>query len=861
MGSNDWRRIEELYHAALEQPQESRSEFLAAVCQGDSDLLREVNELLAHDGNTGALIDRPAWERANTVLNTMELKIGTQLGPYRIDGVLGSGGMGTVYRATDTRLGRTVAVKILRTNSEPAAMQLRFKREAQAISSLNHPRICSLFDIGTFGETSYLVMECVQGETLAEILRDGPLLIERVVQVGWEIAQGLAAAHAKGIIHRDLKPSNVMVTDTGAKILDFGLSKTIFDSNPGGASTATIEGVVMGTPAYMSPEHFAGANVDARSDIFAFGLVLYEMVTGERASGNVHAEASRLIRNKLAGAPSGLRQIPPALERIIAKCLQSEPENRYPTAGELERDLKQIDSASLRGTGAYRWRRIAAAVAFVLIGALLLWRFIPRRESGKIDSLAVLPLDNLSGDAGQNYFADGMTEVLITDLGRIGSLRVISRPSVMRFRGQRGSLRDIAAELNVDALVVGSVARAEGKVRVTAQLYDAAKDRQLWAESYERDMRDVIALQREIAQSVTNGIKAKVTPQETARLSKSHQVNPEAYDAYLRGVLLYGRHSNSDNQAAIAIMERAMSLDPGFAAGHALLGLAYVERLFTFAPQDQKPLEEKAYVSIEKAITLDPDEAMAYFARGRMLWTPGNHFPHEKAIREYRHALVLNPNLAEARAQLALTYNHVGLLEKGLREARAAASINPVDALPRIVIGQALLYGAQFDRALSIWTTNPPDAYASVTGSHTAWTLFQMGRRDEAAAKVEEFLAKHPADVGGLGVRAVLLAASGRKNEAERVIRSIEGQKGFGHFHHTAYYIACAYAHLGNITAALEWVREAAESGFPCLPLLERDGNLAPLHRDSRWTLLMSEIKQEWERYDKLSSETTSASL
>ena len=350
---------------------------------------------------------------------------------------------------------------------------------------------------------------------------------------------------------------------------------------------------------------------------------------------------------------------------------------------------------------------------------------------------------------------------------------MISRPSVMRFSGHRGSLRDIAKELNVDALVVGSVARADGKVRVTAQLYDAAKDRQLWSQSYERDMREVIALQRDIAQSVTSEIRAKLTPQETARLAKTRQVNPEAYDAYLRGMLLYGRHSNSDNQAAIVAMERAVALDPGFAAGHALLGLAYVERLFTFAPQEQKTLEEKAYVAVEKAISLDPDEAMGYFARGRMLWTPGNHFPHEKAIREYRHALALNPNLAEVRAQLALTYNHVGLLEKALAEARASASINPVDALPRVVIGQALLYGGQFDRRSACGPVIRRTRTRRLR-LHTAWTLFQMGRKEEAGQGLGVF-GEVSRRCRRFGCSSSPARPSGRKKEAEALIHSIAG--------------------------------------------------------------------------------------
>ena len=425
----------------------------------------------------------------------------------------------------------------------------------------------------------------------------------------------------------------------------------------------------------------------------------------------------------------------------------------------------------------------------------------------------------------------------------------------MKYKGSRAPLRQVAGELNVNALVVGSVARNEGKVRITTQLYNAADDRQLWAENYERDMRDVIALQREVAHAITTAIRAKVTPEETARLTRTRQVNPKAYDAYLRAVLLYSRHTIADNNAAIAILDEALAIDRGLAAAHALLAAACVERFFTFAPQEQKALEEKAYIAVERAIALDPEESMAWFARGRLIWTPSNRFPHERAIRDYQRALALNPNSAEARSQLALTYNHVGQLEDALREARAAANVNPIDALPRVVIGQALLYGGQYDRALSVWSSNPPEAYSSVTGSHTAWTLFQMGRREEAAARTAEFLAKYPGDVGGLGVQAVLLAVSGRHSEAEAIIRSIAGQKGFGHFHHTAYYIACAYAHMGNKTAAFEWIREAADSGFACYPLFDRDPNFDSLRSDPRWQKMISEFRQTWAGYQKLTSE------
>ena len=857
MDANRWRRVEELYHSALERPEELRSEFLAQACGDDAELLREIRDLIAHDRDSAALVDRPAWERGSEILNAAELKPGTYLGPYRVSGLLGSGGMGSVYRAEDTRLGRTVAIKLLRMNAAPATLRLRFQREAMAISSLNHPHICALYDVGTFGDASYLVLEHVEGETLAQVLGNGAIDVQRTISIAVQVAEGLAVAHAKGIVHRDLKPGNVMVTEHGAKILDFGLSKIGAGSTSEGAPSITVDGAVMGTPAYMSPEQFTDTNVDARSDIFSFGVVLYEMATGRRAfpAGSAPQIMTSVLRDVPVSPRSINPRISPELERIILKCLQKSPERRYQSAKEVEHELKFIGSPTGLRVPSRRQIFVSMGILVAILAAALMWWFASGFLSGRIDSLAVLPLDNLSGDPTQDYFADGMTEVLITDLGKTGSLRVISRASVSKYKGSRRPLRDIANELKVDALIVGSVARAGGRVRITTQLYDAFKDRQLWAENYERDMRDVIGLQRDVASAITSEIKAKVTPQETARRNKTRRVNPEAFDNYLRGVLLYSRHTIVDNEAAITILDQALALDHDFAAAQALLAAACVERFFTYAPQEQKVLEEKAYVAVEKAIAIDPDESMAWFARGRLFWTPSNRFPHERAIREYRHALALNPNSAEARAQLALTYNHVGLLDEAMREANAAAEINPVDALPRVVIGQALLYGGQHERALNVWSSNPPDAYASVTGSHTAWTLFQMGRTQEAASKIAEFLAKYPNDVGGLGVQAVLLAVSGKHSEAEAVIRSVAGQKGFGHFHHTAYYIACAYARMGKADEALGWMREAADSGFSCYPLFERDPNLAPLHSHPAWGPTMSGFKQTWDRYRKLTAE------
>ena len=345
--------------------------------------------------------------------------------------------------------------------------------------------------------------------------------------------------------------------------------------------------------------------------------------------------------------------------------------------------------------------------ALVTVGVHLLpWQ---DKIAGKdLDSLAVLPLENLSGDPEQEYFADGMTGALITDLGKIGALRVISRPSVMPYKGVRKPLPETARELNVEAVVVGSVLRTGDRVRITAQLIEAATERQLWSESYERDLRDVLELQREIARAIADEVRVKLTPQEQAQLAKSRPVNAEAYDYYLRGVLLNRRHK-PDNQAAIINLERALTVDQTFAPAYAALAHAYAYRFFFFAPEEEKQLAEKAAVAVDKALSLDPDLAEAYIARGRLLWTPSNHFPHERVIQEFRRAMALNPNSDQVHSQLAIIYNHVGLLDEALQEARTAVAINPSSAEPQSQIGMSLLYQGQYEQALPVWLSIPQE--------------------------------------------------------------------------------------------------------------------------------------------------------
>ena len=500
----------------------------------------------------------------------------------------------------------------------------------------------------------------------------------------------------------------------------------------------------------------------------------------------------------------------------------------------------------------------------VLVGSLLLSALLlglnagglRERLSGKgdpvrIESLAVLPLENLSGDTSQDYFADGLTEALITDLAKLGALRVMSRPSVMRYKGGRRSPSEIGRELSVDAVLTGSVVRSGERVRIAVQLIHAATGRNLWADSYERDLRDVLALQREVARDTVGEIRIKLSPREQVRFANVGPVNPEAYDHYLRGQFYLHRQNREDNEAAITALERAVAADPTFAAAHAELAQAYVWKLFLFAPEERQ-WAEKAFVAAEKALALDPDLAVAHLARGRLLWTPANHFPHEKAIREYRRALELNPNLDEARNQLALVYCHIGAFDEALQESHKAVTTNPNNNLAQFRTGQTLNFQGKYGQALSVLRAIPREVNPALVGHQIAWALFNLGRREEASATLEQLLRDYPEDSGGLftSVQAVLAASAGQERVAEDKIKSaVERGRGFGHFHHTAYHIACAYALMNKPEPAIKWLEAAAEDGFPCYPLFERDTNLDNLRQDARFVTFLAKLRQQWDYY------------
>jgi TolB-like protein len=465
----------------------------------------------------------------------------------------------------------------------------------------------------------------------------------------------------------------------------------------------------------------------------------------------------------------------------------------------------------------------------------------------KIESIAVLPLVNLSGDPQQEYFADGMTEELIATLGKLSALRVISRTSVMRYKKTDKPLPQIAKELNVDAVIEGSILRAGNRVRITAQLIQGSTDRHLWAETYDRDLRDVLALQGEVAGAIGSEIKTEVAPQEQVRLASHRPVNPEAYDLYLQGRVLRGRDTEPDNRAAIGVLERAIAIDPNFAPAYAALGRAYSDRLLFFEPTDQ--WKEKAEAAVEKALSLDPNLAEAHVSRARLLWTPANGWQHEKAIQECRRALALDGSLDQAHEMLSEVFAHVGLLDEALHELQTAMAINPTLPDGPWYTGTVLMYSGKFQEALPLLSPGP--------GSVRAYALWAMGRKQEAWAQIHESLKTDPQetkDVWLAGVHTLLLADAGEVREAEKriqekVLKQAERWKPYGHFHHTAHIVAVIYARLNKPEQAVAWLEETAATGFPCYPAFERGPSLDPIRKDPRFVAFMQKLKLQWEYF------------
>jgi len=694
------------------------------------------------------------------------LQAGTHLGPYEILASLGAGGMGEVYRAKDTRLKREVAIKVLPKEfvGDRTALQ-RFEREAEALAALSHPNITAVYDVGREPGFSFVVTELLEGETLRERLRGAagapgqhggqPLPWRRAVEVGAGIADGLAAAHARRIVHRDLKPANVFLTSDGiVKILDFGLAR--MTSEPARKDlveaptvTATTQpGAVMGTPGYMAPEQVRGEPADVRSDIFSFGCVLYEMVTGDRPfGGDTPAE---LLAAILKDEPREISQtVPPELVHIVRHCLEKKPEERFQSARDLAFDLRALVGVRPPRSGVLPWIGVVCALAIALLigldvgglrdrlfGTISSQTAAPSSPaSSRIQSLVVLPLKNLSGDPEQEYFADGMTDALIANLGQISALRVISRTSAMHFKGTEKSIPEIARQLNVDAAVEGSVLRAGDRVRITAQLIHGSTDSHLWVHSYERELHDILALQSEVTQAIANEVRAALTAGERAQLTDRPQVAAETYQSYLKGRYFWNKRTEAGFHKAIEYFQQAIDRDPNCALAYAGLSDTYI-CLANYGIVQPKEGFSKAKAAATTALEIDDTLAEAHASLGEIKYEHDWDWPG--ADREYRRAMALNPGYATARQWYATFLWTLGRSEEALAEIRRAQELDPLSSIIHTNAG-FMFYDARQPAQAAEECRKALELDPDFAVAHWALGMIyaQMGRHEEAIAELK----------------------------------------------------------------------------------------------------------------------------
>jgi serine/threonine-protein kinase len=822
-----WGKVESIFHKALAADESQRGAVIEESCGDDEELRREVESLLAHHSDSASFIEKPAFADEVTANSAppgaaadapRRDLTGVSVGPYRILEEIGSGGMGQVFRAVDTRLHRTVAIKVLpSTHVADPDRKRRFLQEARAASKLNHPNIVTLHDMASDGGVDYLVMEYVEGKTLKELIRSEGLPISEAGGYAIQLAGALAVAHAAGLIHRDIKPANIMVTNDGqVKVLDFGLAKQL---TPLGADSLdagqSIPGMLVGTVSYMSPEQTRGEPLDARSDIFALGSVLYEAVTGQmpfRASSLV----STMYEIALHDPPPPSRiqpRVPMWLEQVILRCLRKQVADRYQSMAEL------LEALRSGGVGA------APDMA--------------RASTSPASSIAVLPFASVTGDS--EPFGDGLAEELIHALSLNDDLQVIARASAAALRGHGLDIREIGRRLNVGVILDGSVRRAGNRLRITVQLIDVNDGHHLWSERYDREMTDVFEVQDEITAAIVDKLRPQLVgarPLSAAR----HSEDPEAYALYLKGRHHWGRRP-AGTMEAIAYFEQAAKRDPTYALAYAGLADAY-NTLASWEGGVLPPGEgfSKGMSYAEQALRLKPELAEGHAALAYALL----HYRWEipEAERLFSEAIRLNPRYGPAHHWYSHLLVATGRMEESLAESKIYLNLDPADPLSQLHLMWHHVMAHNFDQALcESGRALANDPGFSWNRIFQGWAHLGTGATGEAEAVIRK-----GADLSGVSVHLSFLghaqAVNGNRADALRTLERLTARSAERYV--SPYELGLIYEALGDHDQAFTLLEQAFAERSPWLVYLAREPRLRHLHGDPRFDALLARMTHDF---------------